>query len=200
MEKNWATQIYTKNGVTKKNIFGGKKVLHLGCGNSKLSGAIGVDVLSFPAVDVVHDLDVLPWPFENGSVDLFFAHSIAGHLRSLIDFMNEAHRTGKDGARLIISVPYFRSVDAFTDPTMRHFFSSRSMDYFVDADSHLSNYGYTPHKFKKIGFWHGWPQPSRNPLTRSLKGLIRAFPDFYDQYFSLLFPVKILVWELEVRK
>jgi len=118
----------------------------------------------------------------------------------VIDFFGEVWRTGKNGSRIIISVPYFRSVDAFSDPTMKHFFTSYSMDYFLDMDSHLSNYNYTPFKFKKIGFWYGWPQSSRNPIIRLFKMFIYRFPQFYDQYLSLLLPVKCIIWELEVKK
>ncbi|MBI2048130.1 MAG: methyltransferase domain-containing protein [Parcubacteria group bacterium] len=193
-------QIYTKKGVTKENIFSGKKVLHLGCGNSKLSGAIGIDMIKFPSVDIVHNLDRTPWPLEENSIDIFFAHSVLGHLTSIVDFMNEVQRVGKNGSRIIISAPYFRSVDAFSDPTMKHFFTSYSMDYFLDADSHLSKYEYSAHKLKKIGFWYGWPHLSANLLTRAFKAFIQRFPHLYDQYLSLLVPVKILVWELEIRK
>ncbi len=194
-----ALQIYTRVGVTKENIFESKKVVHLGCGNSKLKGAIGVDVLTFPAVDIIHDLNT-PWPFEEDSVDIFFAHSIIGHLDSVIHFMNEVSRVGKNGSRIVISTPYFRSIDAFSDPTMKHFFTSCSMDYFLDTDSHLARYGYTKNKFKKIGFWYGWPQPSANPLTRLFKTFIHRFPKLYDQYLSLFFSVKVLTWELEIKK
>ncbi|MBI2108834.1 MAG: methyltransferase domain-containing protein [Parcubacteria group bacterium] len=195
-----ALQIYTHRGVSKEHLFPDKKVLHLGCGNSKLAGAVGIDMLTFPSVDVVHNLDLTPWPLEANSVDVFFAHSVIGHLSSLVDFFNEVSRVGKNGSRIIISTPYFRSIDAFSDPTMKHFFTSSSMDYFLDTDSHFSGYQYTKHKFKKIGFWYGWPQLSQNPLTRLFKAFIHQYSKFYDQYLSLLIPVKILVWELEIKK
>lgn len=198
--ENIASKIYTKKGVVKDNIFGDKKVLHLGCGGSKLKGAIGIDLLDFPEVDIVHNLNSTPWPLEDESVDIFFAHSVIVCLGSIVDFMNEVQRIGKNGSRIVISVPYFRTIDAYSDPTVKHFFTSCSMDYFLDVDSHLSKYNYTSHKLKKIGFWYGWPQPSRNPLTRLFKMFISRFPKFYDQYLSLLIPVKILVWELEIKK
>ena len=175
-------------------------MLHLGCGNAKISGAVGVDMLRFPSVDVVHNLDSAPWPFENDTVDIFFVHSLLGHVTSIVDFFNEIRRVGKNGSRIIISVPYFRSVDAFSDPTMKHFFTSFSMDYFLDIGSHLSSYNYSSAKFKKIGFWYGWPQSSRNPFVRVFKAFIQRFPHFYDQYVSLLFPIKVLTWELEIKK
>lgn len=195
-----ALQIYTRDGIAKEDLFPDKRVLHLGCGNSKLKNATGIDKIQFPAVDVVYDLNSIPWPFADNSVDIFFAHSVVGHLDSIVNFMNEMRRVGKNGSRIVISTPYFRSVDAFSDPTLKHFFTSRSMDYFLDTDTHLSRYQYTEHKFKRIGFWYGWPQSSRNPLVKLFKAFIHQFPKFYDQHLSLLLPVKVLTCELEVRK
>ena len=201
MHRYIATEIYTPDGVTRKNLFPGKAVLHLGCGNSKLNGAIGVDRLRLPAVNVVHDLDSFPWPFENESVDVFLAHSVLEHVDSVPNFFEEVWRIGKNGARVIINVPYFRCVDAYVDSTHKHFFASRSLDYFLDlSENSRSQYGYTQHKFTKIGFWYGWPQPSRNMFVRMCKDYIQKHPSFYDQYLSLIIPVKILVWELEIKK
>jgi hypothetical protein len=36
--------------------------LNLGCGDTKIEGAIGVDIRKTDATDVVHDLSVCPWP------------------------------------------------------------------------------------------------------------------------------------------
>ncbi|MGL1344632.1 hypothetical protein ACSTKR_23565, partial [Vibrio parahaemolyticus] len=38
------------------------KALDVGCGSRKLPGATGMDVLKLPTVDIVHNVDVLPWP------------------------------------------------------------------------------------------------------------------------------------------
>ncbi len=200
MQRCIVQKIYTKDGITKENIFGGRRVLHLGCGRTKLPGSVGVDALSFPATDVVHDLNAFPWPFDEGSVDVIFAHSVLEHLDSLPTAFEEMYRVCKNGARIIIAVPYFRSVDAFIDPTHRHFFTSGSLDYFCDVNNSLSRYGYTPHTFKKIGFWYGWPRRSQNPFVLFFKRFINRHKTFYDQYLSILMPIKILVWELEVSK
>lgn len=196
----WAQRIYTREGMTKENIWKGAKALHLGCGSRKIPGAIGIDRLSLPNVDIVHDLDTLPWAVSDDSIDVFVAHSVIGHVSSITDFLEEVWRVGKGGSRIIISTPYFRSVDAFSDPTMKHFFTSFSFDYFVESSGHLASYRYSKATFKKIGFWYGWPQPSRNPLVRIFKSFIHARPRLYDQYLSLLLPTKVLTWELEIVK
>jgi len=200
MKESFALKIYTKSGTVKDDISGGKKVLHLGCGNSKLQGAVGVDMLKVPAVDVVCNLDITPWPFEDDSVDLIFAHNVLEHVDNIVEFLNEVWRVGKNNSRIVIAVPYFRSIDAFTDPTHKHFFTANSLDYFTEEGGSLSAYGYTDYKFEKIGFWYGWPQDSDNLLVRIFKRFICKHPKFYDQYVSLFLPVKLLIWELEIKK
>lgn len=193
-------KIYTNQGLVKENIFEGKKVLHLGCGHSKLPGAIGVDVLAHPEVDVVHNLDQYPWPFESNSVDVVFAHSVIEHVDNIVALFEELARILKPGGRIIMTVPYFRCTDSFTDPTHKHFFTSESLNYFIENSGQLSHYGYTKAQFTKIGFWYSWPSESKNALTQMFKKFIGDYPKFYDQYLSLLAPVKTITWELEVKK
>ncbi len=193
-------KIYTTTGLVKENIFEGKKVLHLGCGHSKLLGTIGVDILPHGEVDVVHNLDQYPWPFEPHSVDVVFAHSVIEHIDNIVALFEELARILKPGGRVIITVPHFRSTDSFTDPTHKHFFTSQSLDYFIENSGQLSHYGYTKQQFTKVGFWYSWPIPSKNIFTQIFKNFIQKHARFYDQYFSNIIPVKTITWELELKK
>lgn len=196
----FAEKIYTRKGITKENIFtGGEKVLHIGPGKKGVPGSVTIDMLNLPGVDVVHDLDSLPWPFAENEFDLIFAHNVFEHLDNQIAIMKEMKRLLKPKGRVLIAVPYFRCPDAYTDSTHRHFFTTRSMDYYIEGKA-LSRYEYTDARFSERGFWFGWPQQSHNPLVRAFKWFIGKYPKFYDSHLSLLFPVKILIWELEVIK
>ena len=196
----YAENIYTRNGVTKENLFvHGERALHIGPGKKVLSGATTIDVLDLPGVDIVHNLDVLPWPFADNTFDLIFAHSVFEHLDDQIAIMKEMKRILKPKGRIVIAVPYFRCPDAFTDSTHKHFFTTRSMDYYIEGKT-LSQYEYSNARFTLQGFWFGWPQVSHNPLVRVFKWFIARYPKFYDSHLSLLFPMKILIWELEVIK
>ena len=44
--------------------------LNLGCGNKKYPGTVGVDISNRYSPDIVHDLNVFPYPFESGAVEL----------------------------------------------------------------------------------------------------------------------------------
>lgn len=199
---SYTEQIYTYKGVTKENLFSnGKKALHIGSGKKRLPGSTTIDILDLPGVDIVHNLDIMPWPFQDNEFDLVFAHSVFEHLEDQIAIMEEMHRILKPGGRIIITVPHFRCTDAFTDSTHTHFFTTQSMDYYIrDEKNKLANFEYTKKQFKKIGFWFGWPQPSRNLIVRLFKWYIARHPHFYDTHLSLLFPLKIVIWELEVIK
>jgi|SRR3989344_1948217 len=194
-----APQIYTPKGFVKENIFGLKKVLDVGCGGRKLPGAVGIDIVKSPGVDILHDLSKFPWPFKDNEFDVIFANHCLEHIDDMLQTMSEIHRIARPGAHIIVQVPYFRSTDAYADPTHRHFFTSRSMDYFIEGTG-CAEYQYVSVRFKQIGFWYGWPQPSRNPLRQLVKAFMHYYPRFYDQYVSLILPTECLTWELEVVK
>ena len=197
-----AQKIYTATGITDKPIFAdtSKRILHIGSGSRVLPGAETVDILALPGVDIVHDLDVFPWPYADNSFDLIYGHNVFEHLEDQIATMEEFWRILKPQGRIVLTVPYFRSVDAFTDSTHEHFFTSRSLNYFIDAKNSQSEYKYTTKLFSKVGFWFGWPHRSPNPVKELVKRFAHRYPTFYDSHLSLLLPVDVLIWELEVIK
>lgn len=197
-----APKIFTPNGLVKTNILEGKRALDVGCGSRKLPGAVGIDILSVPGVDIVHDLSMFPWPLRDDEFDVIFVSHCLEHVDDLLKTLSEMNRISRTGAHIIIQVPYFRSTDAYTDPTHRHFFTSHSLDYFCQGE-HITNdcgASYVPFRFRKLGFWYAWPGISRNPLRQALKPFMRRYSQFYDQYLSLLMPVGSVTWELEVIK
>ena len=52
-------------------------MLDLGWGKKKRVGTIGVDRSARHDADVIHDLDVFPYPFENESVDCVYLDNCA---------------------------------------------------------------------------------------------------------------------------
>lgn len=106
--------------------------LDLGCGQNKITvenirsqmnvnidTVIGVDFAKCPGVDVVHDLTVFPYPFENESVDAIFSSHFAEHLDGFerAKFMDECWRILKPEGRMRLIHPYYKSVRAVQDFT-----------------------------------------------------------------------------------
>jgi SAM-dependent methyltransferase len=198
MEHNSFTlQIYTNKGRSiPRNS--DKKIYNLGCGKQNYSGVIGVDRLSLPHIAIQCDLNKYPWPIIDNSADIILAFHFLEHTDDLVKIFEEIYRIAKPAAHVIVEIPYFRSPGAFQDPTHKHYFTTRTIQYFCRDKTDY--FGQANFNFKHIGTWIGWPAKSRNPLVNWFKNWCLKHQDFYDTYLSLLFPAKILVHELRVLK
>lgn len=104
--------------------------LNLGCGSDIRQGYVNVDRAALPGVDVVHDLTVLPLPFDDGVADEALCLSILEHL-DCAPFLRDVHRILKPGGRAVIEVPHFTSADMYRDPTHCNFFSTYTFTFFA---------------------------------------------------------------------
>jgi hypothetical protein len=107
-------------------------VLNLGSGRKPRAGALNVDVTSTTNPELVCDLDRTPWPLPDAHFTEVHAYDVVEHLVDVVRTMEEIHRVCLPGAHVFITVPHFSSANSFTDPTHRHHFSARSMQYFTD--------------------------------------------------------------------
>lgn len=55
--------------------------IDLACGDNKKDGFFGIDKVEIPGVDLVHDLNVYPWPIEDESVDEINCSHFVEHIR-----------------------------------------------------------------------------------------------------------------------
>lgn len=106
-------------------------ILHLGCGQKPAPGRVNVDMVPMPGVDVVHDLDVHPWPWTDGTVTEIHAPHVFEHVADPLGFMAEAHRVLTAGGWLHIEVPHWRHQNAYTDPTHRRYCTEDTFRYWV---------------------------------------------------------------------
>lgn len=117
-------------------------VLDLGCGRRKLPGAVGIDINPESDADIIHDLNVVPYPFPENQFDVVLCLDILEHLDNIVRVMEEVHRISRPGARIEIHVPSLSSAARHVDPTHRHAFTSRSFDYFI-KENKAAAYGYS---------------------------------------------------------
>ena len=107
--------------------------LNLGCGAKPMAGYVNVDMSPLAGVDVVHDLDVFPWPFDDGSADRVVAEHVFEHVANPVEFVLECWRVLTDGGELVIECPHWTSENAFTDPTHVRFVTDRTFDYWCEG-------------------------------------------------------------------
>lgn len=68
--------------LLKENNLGIK--LDIGCGANKNEGFVGMDVRAEKGVDVVHDLQLFPWPFPDACASLAVASHVVEHLNPML--------------------------------------------------------------------------------------------------------------------
>lgn len=74
-------------------------------GGAKPKGGEWVNVDVLPCADIVHDLNVYPWPFDDQSVDGIYSSHCLEHLQYVHLALNEMARICKIGAPLEIRTP-----------------------------------------------------------------------------------------------
>lgn len=93
--------------------------IDLGCGGRKREGFLGVDQYAMEGVDVVLNIGVDVWPWENDSVEEIVASHFLEHLTAeqRVHVMNEAFRVMKAGAKFTVITPHWASNRAYGDFT-----------------------------------------------------------------------------------
>lgn len=108
-------------------------VLDIGCGKNKSPGAIGIDRVALPGVDIVHDLNSFPYPFDDGSFDEIHITHVIEHLDSITRTMEEIHRLAKPGAKVVIITPHYSDLQSWNDPTHKWHLTTYSFRYFEEG-------------------------------------------------------------------
>ena len=104
--------------------------LNLGAGLDIKEGHVNLDGVKLQGIDVVHNLNKFPYPFEDNTFDEVRASHVIEHLKDLINTMEEIHRIAKPNAKIVIKVPYFAWSLAQGHPTHMKMFSLGSFYYF----------------------------------------------------------------------
>ena len=124
--------------------------LLIGCGNSRVKKLyIGedkewkelrtLDIDPSCKPDVVHDLNVLPYPFEDNTFDEIHAYEVLEHCGRQGDYrfffaqFSEFHRILKPNGRLLACCPTFNSIWAFSDPGHTRIISPASLIFLSQA-------------------------------------------------------------------
>lgn len=174
------------------------RILDVGCGINKYPGSVGIDRLPATAADIVADLDIFPWPVETSSFDEVRATHVIEHVADIVRTMEEFHRVGRPGARVLVTTPHYTDFSSFCDPTHRWHLNSFSLRYFGEDNA---GYGYySSARFREISthvkllaFWR----------YLGFELLVNAFPRFrrfWEHYLCYVVRGKAIEFELEILK
>ena len=155
--------------------------LNLGSGKDYREGYINIDLnpnIYYGSdkkirVDLIHDLNVFPYPFQDNSIDEIILNSIIIYLDAS-KCLDEVYRICKDGAKVYIKVPHFSS----------------NLSYIsLETGKGFSLLTFESKKYKKI-----FKTISRKPFLND------KWTRFYEAHLSWIFPIKECEWKLEVVK
>jgi hypothetical protein len=109
--------------------------LDIGCSDHKSAGSIGMDKRALPGVDIIHDLEVFPWPLPDNCASRMLCSHLIEHIKPwlTIDFLNECWRIMRPDGQLLIATPYAGSPRFWQDPTHCHGWLEATPQYF-DCD------------------------------------------------------------------
>ena len=134
--------------------------LLLGCGSSRerrigIAGRkdwtrlVTLDFVDTHKPDVVHDLDVYPWPFPDNTFQEVHGYELVEHLgrqgdfRAFLAFFSEVWRILKPGGVFAGTCPSWRSMWAWGDPGHTRVVTSGSLA-FLSQQEYAAQVGVTP--------------------------------------------------------
>ncbi len=181
------------------NNSNGLRKLNLGCGYDIKPGWINLDSAKLPDVDVVHDIESFPWPFENESIDYISAHQLIEHVE-YIPVLREAHRVLRKGGIFEIAVPHFTSRNNWIDPTHKKTFSIRTFEFFVENSrfgrDYYFDFAFSRIRHQRLTFEKSWLL--YNYLVEPMINLHPKLAVFYEAtVLRSFFPAESVIVELE---
>lgn len=149
----------------KKSILTEKTGINLdvGCGENKQKNFVGMDIRNVHGVDIVHDLEKIPYPIEDDICLKILASHIVEHINpskfGFVNVMNEWWRIMKPDGELMIAIPYAWSYGYIQDPTHCNPCNEATFQYF-DPKFPL----YNIYKPKPWEIAEGFPQWQNNGM------------------------------------
>jgi len=175
------------------------KKLNVGCGSDIKNDYINLDFIKQPGVDVVHDLNKLPWPFKDNTFDEVYCSHVLEHFDNLERIMLEIKRISKSGAIIDIRAPHFSCGVTYRDPTHKTFFSYFTFDYYTKKNVNYKkrdNLCFIQIMKRKLNF----TRFALTPLNYLFNPIINLNPEIYERFFCWILPCSEVIFQLKNMK
>ncbi|MET0649295.1 MAG: class I SAM-dependent methyltransferase [Pyrinomonadaceae bacterium] len=180
------------------------KILDIGCGKHKTPGAVGMDSNPRSDADVLHDLDVVPYPFPDDEFDVVVGNQVIEHVDDVLAVVAELYRVTKPGGLIRLDTPHFSDIASYTDPTHKHHLTTESFAYFTGDRPDFDFYSHVRLRprlvrvtmlklWRALGFELAVNACNRRPALRFLRR-------FWEQYLCFVVRGKTIYFEFEVIK
>lgn len=100
-----------------------------------------VDRVALGHVDVVHDLNIMPWPFGDDVAERIEAIDVLEHLDNTVAVMDECWRILQPSGVLHVQAVGWQSENLWRDPTHKRGFHPDTFLYFDPESSWHQSYG-----------------------------------------------------------
>ncbi|CAN5337225.1 hypothetical protein BH18ACI2_BH18ACI2_00950 [soil metagenome] len=180
------------------------KILDICCGKHKTPGSIGLDNNPRTDADVIHDLDVTPYPFPDNEFDLIIGNQVIEHLDDVLAVVAELYRIAKPGAIIRLDTPHYSDIASYTDPTHKRHLTTESFAYFTNdrPDFDFSSHVRLRPRVIRVTMLKLWRLLGCELLVNSCNRYpsLRFFRRFWEQYLCFVIRGKTIYFEFEVVK
>lgn len=153
-------------------------MLDVGCGENKQVNFVGIDKRDVKNVDIVHDVEIFPWPVPDECCLTVVSSHLFEHIKPwlTLQFMDEIWRVMKPKGQLAISCPYGVSQFFLQDPTHCNPVNETTWQYFDPMYPLWTIYKPDPWQIEK-----GFPQYQSNG---NLEVMMRKITEPVEKYMK----------------
>lgn len=151
----------------------------MGCGNDIRPDWVNADFVKKKGVDVVHNFNKVPYPFKDNTFDEIECIEVVEHLDDTIAVIRELHRILKPGGKVKITVPYYLSHHAWSNPEHKRAFNYQTFKYFIKGteENKMHNIGITFSSGNiKLTFGKG-----KYVINYVMYPLVNKFPNLFEK-------------------
>jgi len=167
--------------------------LNIGCGNDYKKDYINLDYNSIYKLDVNHNLNKFPYPFEDEYFDEIYASHILEHIDDLFKTMDELLRILKKDGIIHIRIPHFSNGLGYSDLSHKRFFGYNTFKIME------SGYYNREFNFEIIETKFNFLEKSHYKLNTYFSWIFNIIPKkFYERFLCWIIPVGEI--EIKLRK
>ena len=176
------------------------RILDLGCGPEKYPGAIGADMNSDTAADVLCHFDRGNLPFADNAFDQVRAVHVIEHVADVVRTIEELHRITRPGGVIYLVTPHYTDFSSYSDPTHLWHLTSFSFRYFYTGGMRGRDHFYSRVRLRErrvtVKLLKLWKVLGFEWLVNQSVG----FRQFWEWYLCYVIRGKVVEFEFEVVK